>query len=420
MKFFDKTVAFIPVRLTSSRLQAKHFKLIGGRYLLSWVIQAIRSAKEVDEIVICTLDTPENHEISLIAHQEKVDVFFYNGEEEDVVGRMTAAARLFSAEICVLASGDVPLMPSDSIDRLVTLLKENPKAGRADFSPCEGKELLHEAFVVARRKLWEKADELSDTPELREHQFPILYSNPEKFPDFPLIRMQDDPLYYTLLPRMSIDTLLDLKFANRIYSLLKESGLTYTYHNAVHFLNRHPEALEINRHVKQREVKEKILNVVFVVERAEDKICIEELSEIHQAFICYFGAKTVFVSRNEKICERLSQHGFSSRKIDSDYNELLDLKKDFPFQILVMDVDSISQSNTNLLMEIKKNIGVTTLLSRSSAAEFEEYVDYVISPVEEVIRDIGIKAERSGIYLKGRASIKKNIPLSTLLGRVLK
>ena len=49
-----KVVAFVPVRLSSSRLPEKHLKYIGDKKLLEWNLLSLLESKEIDEIVIAT------------------------------------------------------------------------------------------------------------------------------------------------------------------------------------------------------------------------------------------------------------------------------------------------------------------------------------------------------------------------------
>jgi hypothetical protein len=41
-----------------------------------------------------------------------------------------------------------------------------------------GEACLLEGVHVARRRAWDVADAMSDRPELREHQFPVIYRYP--------------------------------------------------------------------------------------------------------------------------------------------------------------------------------------------------------------------------------------------------
>ncbi|MBW2097104.1 MAG: hypothetical protein JRI80_19795, partial [Deltaproteobacteria bacterium] len=51
----ERAVAFVVVRLSSSRLPEKQFRLIGDRSILQWIIDELRICKELDEIVIATV-----------------------------------------------------------------------------------------------------------------------------------------------------------------------------------------------------------------------------------------------------------------------------------------------------------------------------------------------------------------------------
>ncbi|SCC90879.1 Uncharacterized protein MJ1063 [Chlamydiales bacterium SCGC AG-110-M15] len=242
----NRSIAFIPVRLSSSRLANKQFKIIGDRPILSWLIHCLKLSSQVDEIVICVTEGESSSELINLIKEENVELFKYMGDENDVVGRMASAAKTYKADICILASGDSPLIPTESLDKLISSLKKHPEGGLSTPSPWKGKELIHQSFIVARRQLWEKADKLSRTAELREHQFPILYSHPEKFSEFPTIYIQDDPLIYDIQHHLSVDTAVDLEFFRKVYRELKGSKKEFSFLNVLRLLQKKPQFKNIN------------------------------------------------------------------------------------------------------------------------------------------------------------------------------
>lgn len=256
-----KAVAFVPVRLSSSRLPEKHLKYIGDKKLLEWNLLSLLESKEIDEIVIATCKEEKNLKlkdflkefIEKYSPQKKLSLYFYEGDIDDVVGRLTQASREFKADICVLASGDCPRFDKEALDILISSLKKNKDRNIVYF---DEKNSL-EGIIVCRQEVWEIGDKYSDTPEFREHQFPVFnYKKEAKKFLKPLIL--PTPKYLKeVIHRMSIDTPSDLEFHNKVYEILKEQGKEYTLKNILNLLKEKPELKKINAHVYQKGLYDK-------------------------------------------------------------------------------------------------------------------------------------------------------------------
>ena len=99
-----------------------------------------------------------------------------------MVGRLNSAADLYAAEICLLISADCPLVHGPSVDALVRAMRGSPQADYLALPPnARGEACLLEGVQVARARAWRRADAMSDRPELREHQFPVISRNPDRF-----------------------------------------------------------------------------------------------------------------------------------------------------------------------------------------------------------------------------------------------
>lgn len=57
-----KTVAFIPVRLNSERVEQKNLRLLGGRALLCYMAESLAAAKNIDEVYLyCSDERVKEH-----------------------------------------------------------------------------------------------------------------------------------------------------------------------------------------------------------------------------------------------------------------------------------------------------------------------------------------------------------------------
>lgn len=251
-------------RLSSSRLPAKHMRTIGDRPLLQWVVDQLRHCKELDDIVLATVAEAENRPLKDFAEKNDMPCFWYEGEVDQVTTRLRRAAEAFDADVCVLVSADCPLIHAPTIDRLIQSLKETPDADTVRLSPdSHGHPSALQGIVASRKKAWQLADNLADRPELKEHQFPVIGLRPELF--HPVDVLSDEFIY---MPhhRLSVDTLADLAFMNAVYGELEKRNLPFELPHVVALLKEQPDLKQINAHVHQRRLVEKVKKVLFILD----------------------------------------------------------------------------------------------------------------------------------------------------------
>ena len=260
-----RTVAFVIARLTSSRLSRKQFRKIGDKPLLKWIADNLKQSKELDEIVITTVASPENVPLQQFAKENNLTCFWYEGDVDHVTNRLAEAAQKFNADICVLISGDCPLVYAPAIDFLIQVLKQNPNHDYVSVEPYYKNQMRAlEGVFVARKDCWLRADGLSDSPDLKEHFFPIIFKRPDLFKGKRCFLPEE--LYFRE-HRFSVDTWADLEFMNRVHDeLLIEDNSCFDLPNALTLLRKKPQLLEINAHVHQRGVAEDLKDVLVVVD----------------------------------------------------------------------------------------------------------------------------------------------------------
>ncbi len=261
----EKVVAFLVVRLTSSRFPAKHLRKIGPRRIIDWSLAGLRQSRQIDQIVIATVAEAENEPLRQVAAEQGVDLFWYEGEVDHVTTRLRKAAESFGADICLLISGDCPLIYAPLIDLMVEELKAHPEADYVKVLPdAKGQPPLLEGQGVFRCRAWQRADDLSDRPELKEHQFPIIGLRPDQFVAYDQIRLK--PQFYGQQHRYSIDTWSDLVFMNQVYQLLADKQEPFDLPAVIKLIEENPQLREINAHVHQRRLVEDVKRAVFIVD----------------------------------------------------------------------------------------------------------------------------------------------------------
>lgn len=248
------SVAFIVARLTSSRLPGKQLRTIGGAPLLQWILSALKQCREVDRIVLATVAEVENQPLREWAEHQTIDCFWYEGATDHVTTRLRKAAEHYGADVCILISADCPLLDPQAIDALIRSLKAAPEADYAVTpNDADQQSCMLQGVLVATRDSWQRGDDVSDRPELKEHHFPVFGLRPDLFTALPC---RLNPTLYGLYHRLSVDTWSDLSFCNRLYDLLKREKKDFTLANVVDLLKRQPNLKTINQHVHQKKLIE--------------------------------------------------------------------------------------------------------------------------------------------------------------------
>ena len=120
-----RIVATIEARTGSTRLPNKVLLETLSRPLLALMVDRLRRARYLDEIVIATTTATRDDAIVELGAREKVAVF--RGSEDDVLGRVVGAATAHRADVCVLLTGDSPLIDPLIVDQhIVTFLSARP------------------------------------------------------------------------------------------------------------------------------------------------------------------------------------------------------------------------------------------------------------------------------------------------------
>jgi spore coat polysaccharide biosynthesis protein SpsF len=151
-----RVVATIEARMGSSRLPGKVLMPAVDRPLLSLMVERVRRARYLDEVVIATTTSSGDDVIVETCAREGIP--FFRGSEEDVLGRVVAAGEAHGAQVSVLLTGDCPLHDPVVIDQHVcAFLAARP---HVDYvANCEVRSYPHglDLQVLAWRTLAESA-----------------------------------------------------------------------------------------------------------------------------------------------------------------------------------------------------------------------------------------------------------------------
>lgn len=240
-----KVVAIIQARLGSTRLPGKVLLDLAGAPVLARVVNRCRRAATLDEVLVATTTLAADDPIVALCRANNWQSF--RGQEDDVLDRYYHAALQGRAGVVVRITSDCPLIEPEVIDLTVQTFLSH---GALDYA---GNSLPPRTFprgldvevfsFEALARAWRE----DGNPAWREHVTPYIYRHPEKFR---LHAVVNDPDLSFM--RWTVDTPEDLKFVRKIYEYFGHDG--FSWREVLILLAQHPEWLEINRHVAQKEL----------------------------------------------------------------------------------------------------------------------------------------------------------------------
>lgn len=222
-----RVVAVICARIGSARLPRKILKEISGRSLLWHVIQRVRKAQRVDEVVVATTQKPEDDILFRLADVWGVRV--HRGPTDDVLARVLGAGRRFGADIVVRVCADSPLIDPHQIDDYVRAIIDNGSDAAILRHP---KKSARAGVDAAKIEAVEYLDDcITPGDPMREHGFAGIFNGRDAY----RIAYIDEPAEYQRPERrLTIDTAEDLDLTRRVYDKLWRPGKIY---HAVHPLD---------------------------------------------------------------------------------------------------------------------------------------------------------------------------------------
>ena len=231
-----KTGFLITARLKSTRLPLKLLQPVENRPIFSHMLDRLKLAKRVDQIIVCTSTNPQDDPLIELAEAEGVSSF--RGDEDDVVKRLSEAATAFNLDYILSITADCPFSDPEYADRIVeAYLQTNADLIRALTLP-------HGAFSYGvKPEAFRKIIEIKDQTNTEVWG--------RYFTDTDLFEVYDLPIENELHRqpglRMTLDYPADLEFFRAVFAQLYRPGEVFTLDEILHFLRDHPEVVAINK-----------------------------------------------------------------------------------------------------------------------------------------------------------------------------
>jgi spore coat polysaccharide biosynthesis protein SpsF len=238
-----KVVAIIQARMNSSRLPGKVLAPMAGEPMLTRVMNRVRRASSIDEVVVATTTRAEDQQIVDLCVQQRTACF--RGSEADVLDRYYQAALHYESDIVVRITSDCPLIDPETIHWLVLEFIEK---GDCDYLTNalpprtfpRGLDVEVLSFFALARA-WRE----DDNPDWREHVTAYIYRHPELF----RLHILTHPADYSYV-RWTVDETADLDFIQRIYQHFGHDA--FSWKEALAVVEQNPEWLIINSRIQQK------------------------------------------------------------------------------------------------------------------------------------------------------------------------
>jgi 3-deoxy-manno-octulosonate cytidylyltransferase (CMP-KDO synthetase) len=117
-----QAVAVIPARLASTRMPRKMLREIGGQPLIGRVYEAVRSASQLDDVIVAT----DSEEIMGVCRHHGWKAQLTSSSHRSGTERVHEISRSVEADIYLNVQGDEPLTRSEHIASLIEVMR-NPE-----------------------------------------------------------------------------------------------------------------------------------------------------------------------------------------------------------------------------------------------------------------------------------------------------
>ena len=226
----------VTARLKSTRLPRKLLLEIKGKSVISHMLDRLKLANNVDEIIICTSTEGQDRPLGELAKENNVKCFF--GNPDDVLTRLLGAADEFDLDYILNITADCPFVDPFYADKIVEKYLETNADLIRQF------DLPHGVFsygikLEALRKVVELKDS-SDTEVWGRY-----------FTDTGLFNVVDldvnDIHHNRPGLRMTLDYPEDLEFFKAVFDVLYVENEVFSLTSILNLLDAHPEIIELNK-----------------------------------------------------------------------------------------------------------------------------------------------------------------------------
>lgn len=244
--------AIIQARMNATRLPGKVLKEACGKPLLELLVERLKCARHLDEIIIATTISPADDPIEELA--KRLSIKYMRGSEEDVLGRYYQAANQFHVDHIVRITGDCPLMDPVIIDHMIEFYMDI-KSGVTEYDYLantlettfpDGLDVEIFGFGVLK-----KIHMIADKKYQREHVCTYIIEHPKEFRIKNFTNDKNDKNFPGF--RWTLDNPEDYQLIKAIYEGLYPKKKIFLMNDILDFLQENPQLVQINKDLKRNE-----------------------------------------------------------------------------------------------------------------------------------------------------------------------
>lgn len=368
--------AVIQARMGSSRFPGKVLRDLCGRPILDWVVCAAREIPGVDTVVVATSDAEINDPIRTWCSDNAVRVF--NGSEEDVVSRISAAAASVGAHTVLRLTADCPLLDPQICGAVLALLTRENLDYANNTDPPQWPDGLD--CEAVRADMLAVACNEAVLPSEREHVTPFIRKRRDRFK----IGYVPCPLPGLGAHRWTVDNEDDLIFIHKILAKLPEMERAPSYLDILKILEGNPDidrndvpthrgpAFTIGSDKKRAQefvnAERRFDATNDMLARASRSIPLASQTFSKSGLQFPVGQSPLFLS-----------HGQGGRVVDVDGNEYVDLMSGLHTVLLGYRDPDVDRAITNQL-----SAGISFSLSTALEADLAERLIEMIPSAQQV------------------------------------
>jgi glutamate-1-semialdehyde 2,1-aminomutase len=228
-------VAIIQAYMGSTRLQGKVLMPLAGKPVLWHVVNRLRHAKCLDQVVVATTTEEQDDVIEQFCLEHGVPCF--RGSEEDVLDRYYQAAKEYAADPIVRVTADCPVIDPTIVDEVV----EGYFKGGYDVYGLSGE--FPDGLDCEVFSFWVLEDtwKHATLPSEREHVSPYMIKYPEKYNIGRYEKFKGLGHH-----RWTLDEEVDYRLLTVMFDQLYEPGKFFLTQDILELLAREPDLIKIN------------------------------------------------------------------------------------------------------------------------------------------------------------------------------
>lgn len=238
----------ITARLKSSRLKLKLLKQLNGYSVIDRVIYRAKQVEGCDDIILCT--SKKAQDLPLVRKASNNQIYYFNGDSDDVLYRLTNASKLFNLDFAICVTADNPLFSIYYTNLIVDRIRQNPEI---DFIYTDDLPIGVNVYALNVKALQTIC---LIKEEVDTEIWGSLINRPEIFNVVKQDVYDSDKIN---IDRITLDEIEDFEFIHQIFGKFPKNYLIEET-DIKNILDNSPELCDINSHVIQRQLDSEIKN----------------------------------------------------------------------------------------------------------------------------------------------------------------